>query len=73
MADTYGNIIGLVSSAKNYLVIEAARWLGDGSTTLGGKAIANIVLADGTRLQNVTIASVGDKNANGYSIGQRCW
>jgi len=69
LADTYGNIIGLVSSAKNYLVIEAARWLGDGSTTLGGKAIANIVLADGTRLQNVTIASVGDKNANGYSIG----
>ena len=67
LADTYGNIIGLVSSAKNYLVIEAARWLGDGSTTLGGKAIANIVLADGTRLQNVTIASVGPNAANGDS------
>ena len=67
LADSYGNIIGLVASAKNYLVIEAARWVGDGSTAIGGKVLANVVLADGTRLQNVTIASVGTKAANGDS------
>ncbi len=66
LADAYGNVIGLVSSAKNYLVIEAARWIGDGSTVTGGKAVADVVLADGTR-QSVTIASVGDNTAKGDS------
>ena len=68
LADTYGNAIGLVSSAKNYLVIEAARWIGDGSTATGGKAVADVVLADGTRTPGVTIASVGTKAANGNSL-----
>ena len=68
LADTYGNAIGLVSSAKNYLVIEAARWIGDGSTATGGKAVADVVLADGTRTPGVTIASVGTKAANGNSV-----
>ena len=67
LADAYGNVIGLVSSAKNYLVIEAARWIGDGSTATGGKAVADVVLADGTRTPGVTIASVGTKAANGDS------
>ncbi len=67
LVDAYGNVIGLTDTAKNYLAIEAVRWLGDGSTTLGGKAVANVVLADGTRLQNVVIASVGSKAANGDS------
>ena len=68
LADAYGNVIGLVSSAKNYLVIEAARWIGDGSTATGGKAVADVVLADGTRTPGVTIASVGTKAANGNSV-----
>ena len=67
LVDAYGNVIGLTDTAKNYLAIEAVRWLGDGSTTLGGKAVANVVLADGTRLQNVVIASVGPNAANGDS------
>ncbi len=58
--DAYGNIIGMVESAKNYLVIEAIRWIHDG-TLYGGQAIANVVLADGSRVENVTIASVGGK------------
>ena len=60
-------MIGLVSSAKNYLVIEAARWIGDGSTATGGKAVADVVLADGTRTPGVTIASVGNNAAKGNS------
>ena len=67
LADSYGNAIGLVKTSQNYLVIEAARWIGDGKTTTGGSAIADVVLADGTRLQGVTIASVGDNNASGDS------
>ena len=74
LTDTYGNVIGQVDTTKNYLVIEAARWIGDGATTLGGRASADIVLADGTRIQNVTIASIDvngkNKTANGYSVAE---
>ena len=58
--DQYGNVIGLVPTANNYLVIEAIRWIHDG-TLYGGSAIANVVLADGSRVENVTIASVATK------------
>ena len=55
--DQYGNVIGLVETTRNYLVIEAIRWIHDG-TLYGGSALANVVLADGSRVENVTIASV---------------
>ena len=42
--------------------------IGDGSTATGGKAVADVVLADGTRTPGVTIASVGTKAANGDSF-----
>ena len=58
--DQYGNVIGLVPTANNYLVIEAIRWIHDG-TLYGGSALANVVLADGSRVENVTIASVAGR------------
>ena len=62
LKDAYGNLIGLVHSAKNHLVIEAIEWKHD-STLRGGFAMADVVLADGSRQQNVTIAGVNDKKA----------
>ncbi len=67
LLDTYGNIIGQAESATNYLVIEAVRWIGDG-TLYGGQAIADVVLSDGSRVQNVVIASVGRNTANHNSV-----
>ena len=58
LKDAYGNLIGLVASAKNYLVVEAIEWKHD-STLRGGFAMADVILADGSRVQNVTVAGVG--------------
>ena len=57
-ADQYGNIIGLAEMTNNYLVVEAIRWIHDG-TLRGGYALADVVLADGSRIQNVTVSTVG--------------
>jgi hypothetical protein len=57
--DTYGNIIGLVEVATNYLVISAIEWK-QGSTVNSGSALANVVLADGTALNNVTVSKVNN-------------
>ena len=57
-ADQYGNIIGLAEMTNNYLVVEAIRWIHDG-TLRGGYALADVVLADGSRVQNVTVSTVG--------------
>ena len=59
-ADQYGNIIGLAEMTNNYLVVEAIRWIHDG-TLRGGYALADVVLADGSRVQNVTVSTVGGK------------
>ena len=63
LKDAYGNLIGLVPSAKNHLVVEAIEWKHD-STLRGGFAMADVVLADGSRQQNVTIAGVGVNKAS---------
>ena len=63
LKDAYGNLIGLVPSAKNYLVVEAIEWKHD-SSLRGGFAMADVVLADGSRQQNVTIAGVGVNKAS---------
>ncbi len=63
LKDAYGNLIGLVPSVKNHLVIEAIEWKHD-STLRGGFAMADVVLADGSRQQNVTIAGVGVNKAS---------
>ena len=62
ITDDYGNVIGLVKATTNYLVVEAVRWIGD-STLYGGHAVADVVLANGERVSNVTIASVNGNNA----------
>ena len=63
LKDAYGNLIGLVPSVKNHLVVEAIEWKHD-STLRGGFAMADVVLADGSRQQNVTIAGVGTEKAS---------
>ena len=66
ITDDYGNVIGLVEATTNYLVVEAVRWIGD-STLYGGHAVADVVLANGERVSNVTIASVDGTAANHHS------
>lgn len=56
--DDYGNVIGLVPATVNYLVIEQIEWKHSGSTVGGGYALANVVLADGSKLSNVTISNI---------------
>ena len=58
ITDTYGNVIGLAPVETNYLVIEAIEWKHDG-TLRGGYALADVVLADGTRAEDVTVSTVG--------------
>ena len=66
ITDDYGNVIGLVKATTNYLVVEAVRWIGD-STLYGGHAVADVVLANGERVSNVTIASVNGTAAKHQS------
>ena len=61
--DEFGNVIALTDTAKNYLVVEGINWIPDG-TVYGGKAVADVVLADGTRVPGVTVASVNGKPVN---------
>ena len=56
--DDYGNVIGLVPATVNYVVIEQIEWKHSGSTVGGGYALANVVLADGSKLSNVTISNI---------------
>ena len=60
ITDNYGNVIGLVEATTNYLVIEAIEWKHD-NTLRGGYALADVVLADGTRVEDVTVSTVGGK------------
>ena len=71
LKDAYGNLIGLVPSAKNYLVVEAIEWKHDNTALRGGFAMADVVLADGSRVERVTVAGVNDEAAtcaDSYSI-----
>lgn len=59
--DTYGNIIGFVAPDQNWLVISAAEWK-HGAGIGGGWVLADVMLADGTQVKDVTIASVDGEN-----------
>ena len=59
VTDAYGNLIGLVETATNYLVIEKLEWKHNTAGIGGGYALANLVLADGTKVEAATIAAVG--------------
>ena len=58
IVDSYGNLIGMIASSVNYVVVEKISWKHDNSTVAGGKALADLVLADGTKVAGATIASV---------------
>ena len=60
ITDTYNNVIGLAPSIVNYLVIEKIEWKDSVGTVGGGYALADVVLADGTKMADVTVASVND-------------
>ena len=61
ITDTYGNAIGLAEGTTNYLVIEKIEW--EHNTGVGaGVAMANLVLADGSKITDATIASVNDND-----------
>ena len=62
IVDKDGNLIGMVPSSVNYLIIEKIEW--EHNTGVGaGVAMANLVLADGTKIADATIDSV-----NGYDL-----
>ncbi len=72
--DTYGNAIGLVESASNYLAVARIEWKAN-ATSFGGYALADVVLANGEVKNDVTIASVNGNAANatgaqGYTYTQ---
>lgn len=60
ITDDYGNVIGLVDVATNYLAVERIEWVRN-SGSFGGRAIADFVLADGTKVSEVTVASLDDE------------
>lgn len=60
--DANGNILGLIESVTNYLVIEEIAWLNQTSSLRGGNAYANVILSDGTELDDVVVSSINDRN-----------
>ena len=71
IVDAYGNLIALVKSNVNYLVIEKIEWKHDNSVIGNGKALADVVLATGEKLTGVTVASVNSAvtSNTGDSLG----
>ena len=72
IVDAYGNLIALVPSTVNYLVIEKIEWKHDSSAIGNGKALADLVLANGEKVSGATVATVnGAVTSNtSDSIGQ---
>ena len=58
IVDAYGNLIALVKSNVNYLVIEKIEWKHDSSAIGNGKALADFVLANGEKVSGATVATV---------------
>ena len=69
--DDYGNVIGLVPTTVNYLVIEQIEWKHSSNTVGGGYALANVVLADGSDASGVTIASVDGTRLNEKTVSDK--
>ena len=69
IVDSYANLIGMVASSVNYVVVEKISWKHDNSTVAGGKALADLVLADGTKVAGATIASVDNAVTTNYNSG----
>ena len=69
IVDSYANLIGMVASSVNYVVVEKISWKHDNSAVAGGKALADLVLADGTKAAGATIASVDNAVTTNYNSG----
>ena len=69
IVDSYANLIGMVASSVNYVEVEKISWKHDNSTVAGGKALADLVLADGTKVAGATIASVDNAVTTNYNSG----
>ena len=70
IVDAYGNLIALVPSTVNYLVIEKIEWKHDSSAIGNGKALADLVLANGEKVSGATVATVnGAVTSNTGDIG----
>ena len=69
IVDSYANLIGMAASSVNYVVVEKISWKHDNSTVAGGKALADLVLADGTKVAGATIASVDNAVTTNYNSG----
>lgn len=61
--DKYENVIGLVPSAVNYLVVEKIEWKAN-QGSIGGFASADLVLATGEKVSFATIATINGKSAS---------
>ena len=61
--DKYENVIGLVPSTVNYLVIEKIEWKAN-QGSIGGFASADLVLATGEKVSFATIATINGKSAS---------
>lgn len=59
----------MVASSVNYVEVEKISWKHDNSTVAGGKALADLVLADGTKVAGATIASVNNAVTTNYNSG----
>ena len=59
----------MAASSVNYVVVEKISWKHDNSTVAGGKALADLVLADGTKVAGATIASVNNAVTTNYNSG----
>ena len=69
IVDSYANLIGMAASSVNYVVVEKISWKHDNSTVAGGKALADLVLADGTKVAGATIALVDNAVTTNYNSG----
>ena len=67
IVDAYGNLIALVKSNVNYLVIEKIEWKHDNSAIGNGKALADLVLANGEKVSAATIATVNSATTSNTS------
>ena len=61
--DSYGNAIGLVKSSSSYAAIARIEWKPN-TNSFGGYAMADLVLADGSVQEGVTVSSINDKAIN---------
>ncbi len=66
LGDGFGNVIGLVDTIAQYVVVEKIAWIHNGLSD--GVAKANLIKTDGTRVENVTISKINGAAATNTEI-----